>query len=210
MTWYTRNVFCRERSDANRFGLRMPSGDIRWMSGIRSATRVEPEPHDLIADRWQDDPATELPDFLTISSQYVASDKFRRIVEELEPGLHQFIPVALQDAEYRPIESTYWFVNVLTVRDAVLRNAALTELKASGKIPGREKLAKYGSTHEFIDSSMTAGRHLWRNSGSTWDLFLSDELYRRICAAGLHRLDVWRAIEVDIEAGLVHLPPTEQ
>ena len=201
MAWYTRNVFCRDPNYSPNFALRMPSGDIRWMAGIRTATRVDPEPHDLTADLYQDAPATELPDFIMISSQYVASDRFRQIVEEFEPGLHQFIPIMLRDAEFRPIESPYWFLNVLTVRDAVLRNAALTELKKSGTIPDREEiLAKYGSTHEFIDSSMTVGKQLWRNSAFTWDLFLSDELYRQICSAGPHKLDVWRAIEVNISA----------
>jgi hypothetical protein len=172
------------------------------MDGIRSANKVDPEPQDLAADRSEDGSPTVLPDFLTISSQYVASDSFRRIVEEFEPGVHQFIPITLRDSEFRPFEARYWFVNVLTMCDAVLKSDALGELRKMGMVPDREEaFAKYGSTYEFVDASKTAGKHLWRTPGFTWDLYFSDELYLGILAARLHKLDVWRAIEVNVRAG---------
>jgi hypothetical protein len=201
MAWYTRYIFCEEGRYSPHFALRTPSGDAKWQDGIVSARKVEPVPQDIVADRCRDFAPAVPPDFITISSLYVASDSFRRIVEEFEPGVHQFIPVTLRDSESRPIESPYWFVNVLTVCDAALRSSALPELERLGRIPGRaEAVARYGSSVNFVDASLTSGKHLWRTPGFAWDVLFSDELYLRIRAARLRKLTVWRAIEVDVGA----------
>lgn len=207
MAWYVHTSFNRDVSGALAFQLAdsssmmrpLPGASQNWLHQIMSTARVDPLP-DLVAVRLQDDLApAPLPDFLTIVMQYVVSSRFMELVEALEPGVHQFIPIKIQDTA---ATETYGIVNVLRPINAALNGQAVARLQEIGRIPSREQQKRtLGASYNFIDRNAVAGFHLWRSDfmGTSTDLYFSEELMRRIKAAGLRGLKARPSVEVDLE-----------
>ena len=67
----------------------------------------EDVPHKL---RWKAG-KLKLPDLTTAAGCYIVSERLRALIEELEPGVHQFIPIELYRAREKvSFTRCYWFV----------------------------------------------------------------------------------------------------
>lgn len=150
---------------------------------------------------WLRDESFPFPDFLTIGFRPVVCDKFREIVEELEPHRHQFLPVTIFDCHQRRIERKYWALNVRQSREAIIPEKSNVTTKS---IPpsyrdetGVSRLFwTRGSPRLALSKQIVAGSHLW----ISWELqdyfFFSDTLMAKIDAHQLTKLD---AIQVEEE-----------
>ena len=185
-----------------------------WERQLRSAERIGPEPEDLVAYRecHPDIKHPLMPDFISIGFLPVVSEAFRRIVLELEPDKHQFLPVALFDEAKQPLSGRYWLMNVLQVRDAGIKADSIHRWHAMGhRIP---ELAAYSSVREdgslglrvahFLNKAAIEGLHLWRPASplsyaAGHDLYMSDLLLERIRRAKLRRLRVEPAAEISVD-----------
>jgi hypothetical protein len=203
MAWYVHASFSDEKHEIRAFELQdagSANGSVPdWPTQIRSLSRVEPIP-DLVAVPIETVAELPLPALLTINSQYVANQIFKDMVEELEPGLHQFIPVKIRTSRSSSAgEVTYWIVNVLKRIDAVHDGTTVTRLRELGRIPSRERAREmFGPSYNFVDKAAVADSHLWRSDHAfTKDLYFSEELMRRIQAAKLDGMTPRRAIEID-------------
>ena len=70
--------------------------------------------------------AGDVPD-LIIKNHYVVSPRFRDLVESLEPGVHQFFPVAIYREVGGPVVSNHYWINICNRIDSVNRES--TNLK---------------------------------------------------------------------------------
>jgi hypothetical protein len=199
MAWYIRHRFCDDERYGPSFTLEDQAVYMPIFAPLRKGDRVDPVPELVARRRGQHDYVLgPIPDFLTIASQHVASDGFRRVVEDLEPGVHQFIPVTLYDRGDVAVGRPYWVVNPQVTLDVELKGARVTELRLAGRAPSREEAIElFGSNFIYAERSAIAGRHFWRGSRSfQTDLYFSDELVRRVRRARLRKLTPSRVIEI--------------
>jgi hypothetical protein len=211
--------FCDEQRYNPRFRFKRSSASERvqdrWNSQYRKAERIDPEPTGLraIRESHPDIKHPGLPDLLTVASTPVVCEAFRQIVLELEPDVHQFVPIALYDEAEQPLPGTYWVMNVLQCRDCVVRPEQVKKWEAEGylfpeveQFWRRHKNARRALTL-YLDKSRIEGLHLWRPTypqyplGQSLYLFeflVSDELLLRVDRAKLRKLSARPAVEMSV------------
>jgi hypothetical protein len=137
-----------------------------------------------------------MPEIFGEGLVWTIKEDVKRIIEELEPDVHTFIPVRLRVRESDKDWGQYFLLYPGQAIDAVVIDE--TDF-AEGK--GREGFAKSSTLSSFgntvLDSELIAGRHLWRGARGQLGrsvpfsnyLFCSDELAKRIKGAGI---EGWR------------------
>lgn len=133
-----------------------------------------------------------LPDgFMTDGGLQVVSNAARQTVEELEPGRHQFFPLALRWRKVEPLEGAWWGMNVTQKRDTVV---------AEGSKVGRvsydpRKLQVHSFKQIMLDPTRIDGAHLWREERFLgMALFCSDALHDALKARGLKVFRLHKAL----------------
>ncbi len=136
-----------------------------------------------------------LPGFFGISTALTVAGKFRDIVEGLEPGIHQFFPVAVLRRTGEAFPGQFHLVNVLQKADAIIveKSEAMWRRREVRLPDGRvveSKILSIGPSPELtLDRTVIAGRHLWRGDQHARDhIFFSDALMERVQRAGLKKL----------------------
>jgi len=118
------------------------------------------------------------------------SPAFRELVERLEPGVHQFLPVRLE-TRGKTVAEMFYFV-VCQRLDALDRNACVPPLEEGQRVwsgvskPG-DKLV--------LDGRRIAGRHVWHDVHNS-SRFMSKALRDACDAAGLEGINYDVPIEV--------------
>jgi hypothetical protein len=94
-------------------------------------------------------------------NDFVVNDRVRRLIEGLEPGVHTFIPVTLQDVKNDRLLEGYFFLYVGQAIDAVI--ISRTEFMGGfGEEGFRKEPLLQGLSHTIVlDSAKIAGKHLW-------------------------------------------------
>jgi len=126
-----------------------------------------------------------IPDILTIFGKWVVSEDFQRVVESLEPGVHQYLPFKLFRKNGEPAEKQYYFLNICRQVDAIdmelsdtrwTKDPFTNEPMHLLQVDGRLVLRK----------DCIAGLHLWRGDGGYQTrVFFSDALMDAVLEAKL-------------------------
>ncbi len=121
---------------------------------------------------WATGSTPPLPDVLP---WFIVSSRFKDLVEQFEPGVHQFVPVDIyQSKNGEPVATYYWFI-VGQRLDSVDRERTTYMWRASKDNPNdghwiREIMDT--NTFEFtpipnaeliFSNSQVAGRHIWHD-----------------------------------------------
>jgi hypothetical protein len=144
------------------------------------------------------------PDFICLPPAWGVTEEFRAMVEDLEPGVHQFFEAEVTRKNGVPLEHKYYLFNICQRIDAVIidRSDVYWDTIESN-IPGLPKYLSVlhisrGSPHFTLSRPAIAGRHIWRgNQMLRNDIFFSDALMQRVLAAKLRKLRFCYADEVD-------------
>lgn len=187
MVGYIRDQFCSEERYNPRFT--MISSREPWRNQYRRAERIDPEPADLKAFRKVHPDITHpgMPDFISDGCGPVVSEAFRKIILELEPDRHQFVPIALYDEARQPLPGTYWLINVLQRPDCVIEPDQIMKWDAEGRAlreleghwvsnaprighmnltgdvdPSQSHQRRPTQKFVYLDRSRIEGLHLWR------------------------------------------------
>jgi len=128
---------------------------------------------------------------------------FKDLVEEFEPGLHQFMPIALRDKQGEPIPDNFYIFNCAVAFDCVLVSETGVEVQQPVGEPPEYRLGseiKYGGKI-VVSKPATEGHHLWmghhlRPSGS-W-VFVSDEFYKELKKRKIKYVEALQLKEADI------------
>lgn len=116
----------------------------------------------------------------------VASNRFRDLVEAFDPGVHQFVPVAVEDHSGGPL-GMWYFVRFLRPVNALQTEGAKGVPLVSPKVPHGDM----GAVHIDAQSVFTVradqieGFGAWREKRATFNVFLSEALWQEVLAAGL-------------------------
>jgi len=135
-------------------------------------------------------------DFFRPGAIWVVSDRFRMIVQELEPQQNQFFPVTLHDRTGADLGVLFHLMNVTQARDVLIPEqsdmyASWREIKkSSGELVKICQWHLHGHPKHLVARKEEIGAmHLWRGRTSLRTrLFFSDELMKRTGDAGLREL----------------------
>ena len=142
-------------------------------------------------------------DFFRPGGVWVVSDRFRMIVQQLEPQQNQFFPVTLHDKTGADLGVLFHLMNVTQGRDVLIPEqsdmyADWKEIrKSSGEVVKLCLWDLHGHPKHLVARKEEIGAmHLWR--GLTFlrlQLFFSDELMKRSEDAGLRELVFYPIVE---------------
>lgn len=148
-------------------------------------------------------PYQALGDLVTLGLGYAVTVRLRSLIEELEPGRHQFTPVKLLLRSGEVYSTDYCSIRILTVLDAFDKdNSDPTCWKRSLQAL---KIASPRSEHAHgiaLSSRVISDHHIWRGfvspeSGiSGFPIYVSTELYGAIRDASLKTPPMYKLKEV--------------
>ena len=132
-----------------------------------------------------------IPEFITISGRFSVCEEARALIEELEPGVHEFFPVRVMSKNSEkvlprmvgmPLIQPYFLINIPTVLDAVCIEKSDVVVTTGGL---HELVHPRQFIHPVKDitllKSVIADHHLWRERlHFTRYMFCSDTLAQRI------------------------------
>ncbi|MEM6666542.1 MAG: DUF1629 domain-containing protein, partial [Pseudomonadota bacterium] len=131
-----------------------------------------------------------LPDmFCVYHGRPVVRDTFKAVVEELEPGVHQFLPVAILPKKNCPeIEGEFFLFNIMHKRECVLISKTDHRKVPSSGGGFHYRVAPYPTRQIGISKPQVEGLHIWRSPVYLESyFFISDTLRLRIKQAGLKK-----------------------
>ena len=162
-----------------------------------------PWPEDLFATRYQFIRGNKLYDWFGLNSNgndSLVSDRLKRLIEEFEPGVHQFKPVEIVHQDGSPYPDQYWSFICCSLIDAVspdlggVRKDYCTSKPdtypdlylwtvAGSTVPNaHEKLAVY--------KDRIAGRAVWWDEHYRSSMFVSDAMLKRMEEQGMEGWDI--------------------
>ncbi|WP_333816258.1 imm11 family protein [Tabrizicola sp.] len=128
---------------------------------------------------------SRMPDFAIVRLAQICSAKFRDVVEALEPGVHQFVPVEVVRKNGDHLADMFWFVpcNRLDTLQLDLLRPPLTERGFYTGLANEPRTvfsrSKIGNHHVWIDKRMVRG-FIW----------VSDKFHDAAVEAGLIGLNL--------------------
>jgi hypothetical protein len=142
-----------------------------------------------------------LPDmFRSFDGIVIASDRLRCLLEELDPGLHQFIPITVYLKSKELAEGSWFIMNVHYKQDSVV-DAQSNVRPMSHQEPDERPMMVINFTSRdnqvTIDRSKRSGAYLWREVGYLGPYFLSDRLHSKLKAQKVKFLSMKTVIEIN-------------
>lgn len=128
-----------------------------------------------------------VPRLLGLCSFYLIPESWHDVIEEFEPGVHQFkhIPLTLKDGS--PLEERFYAMNIrqaLTDAADRDRSTAPTKVYPDGRFVFLNT-ANRPQAHVYFRKSELQGFHLWcPREILIYDFAMSDELFDRISQLG--------------------------
>ena len=129
-----------------------------------------------------------LPDYLGLKYWPAVSAPLRAVIEELEPGLHQFNELEVTYKSGKPHEHRYYCLNVR----GYLYGSVIRELSTLQRMRNGVPDPKVKHEALVLDIDVIGNRHLWRAGDFHKKWFISDELARRVTQARLTGLNMQR------------------
>ncbi len=124
------------------------------------------DPSEVATKGYLDSRHKRLPDLFNANGFLTVCDAFKRVVDELEPNVHQFFPITFFDkkGEVVPGNGPYFLLNVLHKFDAVFADRSSVEWidLDPRNYPGVKTLHRgLGPWKLVMSRPQIAGRHLW-------------------------------------------------
>ncbi|WP_131541756.1 imm11 family protein [Nioella sediminis] len=150
----------------------------------------------------------ELPNmFMAYGGMWIVDSSARQIIEDLDPGLHQFFSINVQFPDGSSPPGEWFSMNITTVRKTMIDAESAIKHLPPAKLPKKlpdGTITTYWSTGtsliDFNAKRITVGpdaddgANLWREKGHQRDLILfSDKLHDALEAAGLTTAKTFRA-----------------
>ena len=138
----------------------------------------------------------KLCDAFHIIGHICISAKVKGIIDSLEPGLHQFFPIALEQKDGTPYQDDYFILNVCSIVDAYMNLASASwSFLNQGEPPFRPYISYSEGT---VSAPEIARYHLWVGGFTGYRrLHISDELETRLRKAKIRYLWTTRLEETD-------------
>ncbi|MET1412187.1 DUF1629 domain-containing protein [Roseibium sp. HPY-6] len=130
-----------------------------------------------------------LPDFFLLSGKYAVSSNTKDILDEFEPGKHQFIPVDLFRKNGEPFEGDFFVLHVRSAVDAIVPEESDVYTDTTDNGYRFLQIAKV-RPNLTVRRNATIHRHFWTGDKNFSNLFFcSDEFFKRVKSAKLKGFD---------------------
>ncbi|MCP4079957.1 MAG: hypothetical protein GY743_06900 [Planctomycetaceae bacterium] len=93
----------------------------------------------VIGKKWK-----VLPDFFSINGEFGVSQAFKDLLEEMEPGVHQFFPLEIRRKDGGSVEGNYYVFVTCVLLDTAL-------------IPEKSNVVQKGTYREYPDGGIYDG-----------------------------------------------------
>lgn len=156
------------------------------------------EPSDVPTKMLWGDSRKAVPDFIVYGSTPIVSERVKAIIEEYEPGAHQFLPLDMYHRKAtQPFARHYWFV-ICKLIDTIDEKATTYQLEMS---PWAEGVGFYDTTnrdgHLIHSRKKITGNSCWREKYSARWWMMSDQIIERFEAGNTVGLGKTRFEEVE-------------
>jgi hypothetical protein len=137
----------------------------------------------------------KLPGVIGLGGFWIVSELFRTLVEEREPGLHQFFPAAILTKSGEPWPHNYFVFNIcLRLKASLLEKSKLVwrtrfDGERDASTPGNDDTL-------FVDREVVRGRHVWRDGFFSDVAMISDELKQALVRRKFKELQYTRVQEI--------------
>lgn len=152
------------------------------------------QPHEVKTEFWLLSAHKVLADVFPVHGRWGCSAEFRAVVEELEPGVHQFFQIEVERPNGKPIarldgrtveRGQFFILNCMQVLDAVLLDQCVGVFgvdKGTANINVRRS-----DSSLCVSRLLIAGHHLWQGKKHSLSggFFVSDALMARLAKAKL-------------------------
>jgi hypothetical protein len=154
-----------------------------WVGPREGASEYQYDPKLLPERAVQRSKHKHVPDFVRIGGNWCVSERFKKLVEELEPARHRFHPLPMFRPNGEPVSGRYFIFDNANAIDAIVPERSKVRIGAAGAM-----LFSHGSDL-VIDCDKVKGCHVWRGrTTAISSTFFSDELQRAVEAANLKKL----------------------
>jgi hypothetical protein len=105
------------------------------------------------------------------------------LFEEMDPGMHQFLPIRLVDWDGRPLDREWFILNVHHRQDTAFDDPA-----EAGSVPdneGRRSIMWLQDRTMTVDPAKQSGVNLWRETRFPSVCVISDRLHDALQRRGL-------------------------
>jgi hypothetical protein len=138
---------------------------------------------------------------------WIVSDRFVDLIERLEPGINQFVPIPKTlNRKKEPIDKKFFILNILqqlpcidVERSTVYweDTSFLHEGKRLGGLKLQEKPGPFNQRRLFAVKATVSGYHLWRGTQKMFHTysFISDQVYDEMARLGITGLNCERVEE---------------
>lgn len=142
-------------------------------------------PDEMYPDRLVLRKGSPLLDYDTSDAGRVVSQAFRDLVEEFDPGVHQFVPTAVEDHDGTPL-ATHCFMRILRPINAIRTEGSDLRLVGLNSPYGDLASLHVNDLSKFsVYADWIKGFGAWREMRSRQESFFSEALWQRLQAAEL-------------------------
>jgi len=133
---------------------------------------------------WRWSSTVSVPDYYEPHGFPCVSSVIKELVEEIEPGVHQFFPLRVEGREGRPLTNRFLWVLCNRIASVDRNKTNLTLYKGhiwrSEYKVGNQRV-KIDNSVLFFSNEISSGFHFWRDKEiSRSPIFLSDDAARRL------------------------------
>lgn len=139
-------------------------------------------------------PYATLPDILQMHGPWMVSEIFRKIVEEREPGVHQFFPIELEIASGGAELGPRYMLNVGQTLTAI--SVDRSKINWGTRADGSKWAYPPGADDDLVATRCAiVGKSLWNDRLYSVNRFISDDLKTAFDGAGVQGLQYLRVRE---------------
>ena len=123
---------------------------------------------------------------------YAVSQRFKDLIEGIEPEVHEFVPFELYDKQSKKIERSYFFWRIRVQLDAVTPELGGLKMLGSGPSHGWS-MVPGGQDRLAVRKERIAGHAAWYDIRYINQIFVSD---RVLAGLEAQKLKGWRVVNV--------------
>ncbi|XYK81537.1 MAG: imm11 family protein [Labrenzia sp.] len=167
--------------------------------GLSSGFWVDPQAIPKSAYQERD---KRVPDVFPMPGCNAVNQRFKDLVEEFEPGVHQFMPIELRNKAGEPLTDNYYVFNCMVSVDTVLVKESGLQWEID-EPSGQSFLDILTFKHDMVLSRPAVGdRHLWQGLYlqpiSSGGVFCSDAFQKELKKRKIRFLDQKHCAEADV------------
>ena len=165
-----------------------------FKNGVRLLNQEETPEH-LVLNK----PRARLRDlFKTYSGALIVSEKLRALMEEMDPDVHQFMPISIDNRA----EPGRWFIlNVHVKQDSVVDDQS--DVRPNFGSPDSHEImyfeyfpAPKGHINATINTSALGGLHVWRERRYSNSLLVSDAFHAELKSRKIEYFELRKARDI--------------